>query len=109
VPDFALKIASARWEGEKAVVEGTWKGDVSSVHCDLLEGGESGRPTDRWDRAVGAEISFSERTFRQEFVEDEGRVAENPVDPANSYWVLTFRTYKWLHSELFVAACNPFL
>jgi hypothetical protein len=46
VPDFALKIASARWEDENAVVEGMWRGDISSVHCDLLAGGESGRPTD---------------------------------------------------------------
>src|SRR5215210_5603687 len=37
VPDFAVAIASARWEGGKAVVEGTWRGDldISSVHCDL--------------------------------------------------------------------------
>ena len=90
VPDFAVEIASARWEGEKAVVEGTWRGDldISSVHCDLLEGGESGHPTDWWDRSVGTDMSFSDRTFSQEFVEAEGRKIEDPIDPANSYWVL---------------------
>jgi hypothetical protein len=90
VPDFAVEIASARWEGEKAVVEGTWRGDldISSVHCDLLEGGESGRSTDWWDRSVGTDMSFSERTFSQEFVEAEGREIKDPIDPESSYWVL---------------------
>jgi hypothetical protein len=90
VPDFAVEIASARWEGEKAVVEGTWRGglEISSVHCDLLEGGESGRSTDWWDRSVGTDMSFSERTFSQEFVEAGGREIEQPIDPESSYWVL---------------------
>jgi hypothetical protein len=90
VPDFAVEIASARWEGEKAVVEGTWRGglEISSVHCDLLEGGESGRSTDWWDRSVGTDMSFSERTFSQEFVEAGGREIEESVDPESSYWVL---------------------
>jgi hypothetical protein len=90
VPDFAVEIASARWEGAKAVVEGTWSGDLalSSAHCDLLEGGESGRSTDWWDRSVGTNISFSERTFSQEFVQAEGRKIEDPIDPQSSYWVL---------------------
>jgi hypothetical protein len=90
VPDFAVEIASARWEGGKAVVEGTWSGDlaISSVHCDLLEGGESGRSTDWWDRSVGTDMSFSERTFSQKFVQAEGRKIEDPIDPESSYWVL---------------------
>jgi hypothetical protein len=90
VPDFAVEIASARWEGEKAVVEGTWRGDldISSVHCDLLEGSESGHPTDWWDRSVGTDMSFSERSFSQEFVEAEGKKIEEPIDPESSYWVL---------------------
>ena len=90
VPDFAVEIASARWEGGKAVVEGTWSGDlaISSVHCDLLEGGESGRSTDWWDRSVGTDMSFSKRTFSQEFVQAEGRKIEDPIDPESSYWVL---------------------
>jgi hypothetical protein len=41
-PDVAVTISSARWEGQKAVVEGTWKGEVSSVHCDLWEGAAGG-------------------------------------------------------------------
>jgi hypothetical protein len=90
IPDFAVEIAGARWEGGKAVVEGTWSGDldISSVHCDLLEGGESGRSTDWWDRSVGTDMSFSERTFSQEFVEAGGRKIEQPIDPESSYWVL---------------------
>jgi hypothetical protein len=52
VPDFAVKIASARWEGEKAVVEGTWRGDVSSVHCVLLEGGR--KPGRSGEQLLGA-------------------------------------------------------
>jgi hypothetical protein len=89
-PDFAVEIAGARWEGEKAVVEGTWRGDldISSVHCDLLEGSESGHPTDWWDRSVGTDMSFSERSFSQEFVEAEGKKIEEPIDPESSYWVL---------------------
>jgi hypothetical protein len=90
VPDFAVEITSARWEGEKAVVEGTWRGDldISSVHCDLLEGGESGRSTDWWDRSVGTDMAFPERTFSQEFVEAGGRKIEDPIEPANDYWAL---------------------
>jgi len=63
VPAIALKIEKARWEGDKAVVEGTWRGDLSSVHCDLLERGEAERPIDWWDRSVAADASFSDRTF----------------------------------------------
>ena len=90
VPDFSVEIAGARWEGGKAVVEGTWSGDldISSVHCDLLEGGESGRSTDWWDRSVGTDMSFSERTFSQAFVEAKGREIEEPIDPESSYWAL---------------------
>src|SRR5215217_6247765 len=55
-PDLGLKISGARWKGERVVVEGTWKGDVSSVHCDLLEGKGNGHATDWWDRAVPAKM-----------------------------------------------------
>ena len=58
------------------------------MHCDLLEGGESGRSTDWWDRSVGTDMSFSKRTFSQEFVQAEGRKIEDPIDPESSYWVL---------------------
>jgi len=43
-PDMRLKISSARWDGEEAIVEGTWEGEVSSVHCDQLEGVPRGSP-----------------------------------------------------------------
>ena len=85
-PDYALKIERARWEGERAVVEGRWRGDLSSVHCDLFEGGYSGRTIDWWDRSVAAKMSFSERTFSQEFVRAKGGV-EDQIDPKGEYWV----------------------
>src|SRR5215218_10645852 len=84
-PDVGLKISRARWEGEKAVVEGTWRGDISSVHCDLLEGGGNSHATDWWDRAVPAKMSWSARTFSQDFVEAEGRKIEDPIDPTSRY------------------------
>ena len=69
-----LKMERARWEGDKAVVEGTWQGDLSSVHCDLLEGSNAGQAIDWWDRSVAAKMSFSGRTFSQEFVRVKGDV-----------------------------------
>ena len=84
VPDNKLNISGARWEGEKAVVEGTWKGEVSSVHCDLLEGGPSGEPTRWWDRSVGTQMDWSGQTFSQEFVAGEGG---ETLDPRASYAV----------------------
>jgi hypothetical protein len=68
------------------VVEGTWKGDLSSVHCDLLEGGRAGRAIDWWDRSVAAKTSFSEGTFSQEFVRARGGLDDH-IDPAGEYWV----------------------
>ena len=85
VPDNRLSLAGARWEGEKAVVKGTWKGDVSSVHCDLLEGGASGRSTRWWDRSVGTRMDWSDRTFSQEFVAAEG--GGGSLEPEVSYGV----------------------
>jgi hypothetical protein len=86
VPYFEMSITGARWEGEKAVVEGTWEGKISSVHCDLFEGGKQGRRvTDWWDRGVPSKTSLSGRTFAQEFVEAKGRKIENPLDPAVRY------------------------
>ena len=83
-PDYALKIEGARWEGERAVVEGTWQGDLSSIHCDLLEGGRAGRAIDWWDRSVAAKQSFSDKTFSQEFVRAKGRVKDR-IDPEGDY------------------------
>jgi len=87
-PDLGLKISGARWEGEKAVVEGTWRGNVSSVHCDLLEGGTSGKPTHWWDRSVGTQMDWSGRTFAQEFVAAEKGEGGEPLDPVASYGVV---------------------
>jgi len=86
-PDIAVNITSARWEGKKAVVEGTWRGDVSAVHCDLLEGGASGIPTRWWDRSVGTQMDWSARTFTQEFVAAEKDEGWEPLDPLSSYGV----------------------
>jgi hypothetical protein len=79
--DNDLSIASARWEGEKVVVEGTRRGDISSVHCDLLRGDASGSTTDWWDRTVGTRMDWSARAFTQEFVEAGGRKIRDPIDP----------------------------
>src|SRR5829696_10104808 len=86
-PAIALKIERARWEGDKAVVEGTWRGELSSVHCDLMEGGKAERPIDWWDRSVAADASFSDRTFSQEFVRAKGRVKDR-IDPEGDYWAV---------------------
>jgi hypothetical protein len=84
-PVIALKIKRARWEGDGAVVEGTWQGNLSSVHCDLLEGSASGRAIDWWDRSLAAKMSFPKRTFSQEFVRAKGEV-EDRIDPKGEYW-----------------------
>jgi hypothetical protein len=68
-------------------VEGTWKGEVSSVHCDLLEGGESGKPSRWWDRSVGTQMGWSEHIFAQEFVAAEGGEGGEPLDRGASYAV----------------------
>ena len=49
-----------------------WKGEteVSSVHCDLLEGGIA--PTRWWDRSVGTQMDWLGQTFIQEFVSARG-------------------------------------
>ena len=83
-PTIALKIERARWVGDKAVVEGTWQGELSSVHCDLLEGGKAERAIDWWDRSVAAEQSFSDKTFSQEFVRAKDR-AKDRIDPESDY------------------------
>ena len=85
VPNNKLNISGARWEGEKAVVEGTWKGEVSSVHCDLLEGGPSGKSTHWWDRSVGTKMDWSGQTFFQEFVATEE--GEEQLDDKARYGV----------------------
>jgi hypothetical protein len=84
-----LRIVSARWVGEKVEVEGSWSGEISSVHCDLFEGSESKRrTTDWWDRGVSPATSASERTFTQEFVQAQGSRIEDPPDPKIDYTVV---------------------
>src|SRR3712207_5784892 len=39
-PGMDLQITSADWAGRAVEVEGSWGGEISSVHCDLFEGGE---------------------------------------------------------------------
>jgi len=62
-----------------------WKGEVSSVHCDLWEGGTAGAPTRWWDRSVGTQMDWSARTFTQEFVSARGSAAWEPLDPLADY------------------------
>ena len=107
VPDNRLSLAGARWEGEKAVVKGTWKGDVSSVHCDLLEGGASGRPTRWWDRSVGTRMDWSDRTFTQEFVAAER--GGGALEPEASYGVVCSAQFSggWSVSDSTPVECTP--
>jgi hypothetical protein len=85
-PEVSLKISSARWEGQQAVVEGAWKeGEISSVHCDLFEGVA---PTRWWDRSVGTQMDWSGQTFTQEFVSARGSEGWEPLDPLASYNVM---------------------
>jgi len=83
-PAIALKIERARWEGDKAVVEGRWQGELSSVDCDLMEGGKAEHVVHWWDRSVAAEQSFSDKTFSQEFVRAKGSVKDR-IDPESAY------------------------
>ena len=91
-PDFSLNIERARWEGDAAVVAGTWQGDLSSVHCDLLQGGRAGSAIDWWDRALAAKASFAKRTFSQEFVRAEGDV-EDRIEPKGDYWAVCWAQF----------------
>jgi hypothetical protein len=84
-PPGEVTISSARWEGQKAVVKGSWKGNISSVYCDLVEGGSSRKPTRWWDRSVGTQMDWSGRTFTQEFVAARGSEDWEPLDPLASY------------------------
>jgi hypothetical protein len=86
-PGMDLRITRAEWVDNTVEVEGKWGGEISSVHCDLFEGGgEEQRVTDWWDRSVPPTMSWSERSFTQVFVEAEGE-AEEPVDPSAGYSV----------------------
>jgi len=85
-PGMDLQITRAEWVGNTVEVEGRWGGEISSVHCDLFEGGgEEQRVTRWWDRSVPPVMSWPERTFRQTFVEAG---AEEPPDPSARYSVI---------------------
>jgi hypothetical protein len=86
-PDVAVMISNARWDGQKAVVEGTWKGEVSSVHCDLWEGTAGGAPTRWWDRSAGTQMDWLGQSFTQDFVSARGNEASEPLDPLAKYSV----------------------
>ncbi len=87
-PGMDLQITRAEWVGNTVEVEGSWGGEISSVHCDLFEGaGEEQRVTDWWDRSVPATMSWSQSSFTQVFVEAEGRT-EEPIDPSARYSVI---------------------
>jgi hypothetical protein len=86
-PGMDLQITRAAWVGNTVEVEGSWGGEISSVHCDLFEGGgDEQRVIDWWERSVLPTMSWSERTFTQVFVEAEGEV-EEPIDPSARYSV----------------------
>jgi hypothetical protein len=85
-PGMDLQITRAEWVGNTVEVEGRWGGEISSVHCDVFEGGEEQRVTDWWDRSVPPTMSWSERNFKQIFVEAVGE-AEEPIDPSAGYAV----------------------
>jgi hypothetical protein len=87
-PGMDLRITRAEWVGNTVEVEGSWGGEISSVHCDLFEGsGDEQHVADWWDRSVPPTMSWSERTFMQVFVEAEGGKAEVPINPSAAYTV----------------------
>ena len=89
-----LRITDARWEGERAVVvEGSWEGALSTVYCGLRRSRDPDGVADWWDRSRGPTLVWSERTFEQEFVEDEGREAHEPLDPQADYSVRCSGTF----------------
>jgi hypothetical protein len=86
-PPGEVTISSARWEGQKAVVKGSWKGNISSVYCDLVEGGSSRKPTRWWDRSVGTQMDWMGHTFTQEFVSARESEGGESLDPEARYSV----------------------
>ena len=88
-----LRITDARWEGERAVVEGSWEGELSTVYCGLHRGRDPDSVADWWDRSRGPTLVWSDRTFEQDFVEDRGREAREPLDPEADYSVRCSGTF----------------
>jgi hypothetical protein len=92
-PRGDLRISDARWEGERAVVEGSWEGELSTVYCGLHRSRDPDSVSDWWDRSRGPTLDWSDRTFEQVFVEDEGREAQEPLDPEADYSVRCSGTF----------------
>lgn len=87
-PGMDLQITRAEWVGNTVEVEGRWGGEISSVHCDLFEGGgEDQRVIDWWDRSLAPTMSRSERSFTQVFVGAEEGKVEEPGDRPGGYTV----------------------
>ncbi|HKH09850.1 MAG TPA: hypothetical protein VKA73_01780 [Rubrobacter sp.] len=107
--DMNMKITGVAWRGEIVVVEGEWRGDISSVHCDLLEGENGARVTDWWDRSVAASMSWQTRGFKQEFVEATGGRVEVPADPEASYLATCSANFEdgWQISDTAVVERSP--
>jgi hypothetical protein len=109
-PGMDLRITRAEWVGNTVEVEGRWGGEISSVHCDLFEGGgEEQRVTDWWDRSVPPTMSWSQRTFTQVFVEAEGGKAGEPVDPSTRYSVVCLGAFSggWSTNDSVLVGGEP--
>ena len=92
-PQGDLRITDARWEGRRAVVEGSWEGALSTVYCGLHRSRDPDSVADWWDRSRGPTLVWSDRTFEQDFVEDGGREAHEPLDPEADYSVRCSGTF----------------
>jgi hypothetical protein len=86
-------ISSARWEGQKAVVKGSWKGDISAVYCDILEGGYSGKPARGLDRSSEVQMDLRGHTFTQESVAASESEGGESLDPEASYSAVCWGLY----------------
>jgi hypothetical protein len=108
-PGMDLRITRAEWVGNTVEVEGRWGGEISSVHCDVFEGGDEQRVTDWWDRSVPPAMSWSERTFTQVFVEAEGGKAEEPIDPSTRYSVICLGAFSggWSTNDSVLVGGEP--
>jgi hypothetical protein len=91
-PGMDLQITRAEWVRNTVEVEGRWGGEISSVHCDLFEGGgKEKRVIDWWDRSVAPTMSWLAHTFRQRFVEAKG--AKESIDPSAEYSVICLAAF----------------
>jgi hypothetical protein len=86
-----VTTSSARWEGQKAVVKGSWKGEISAVYCKILEGGSSGESA----RGLRHEVQMdpSEHTFTQESVAARESEGGESLDPEASYSAVCYGLY----------------